>query len=421
MGDLSLDDYEADEEERPRDGPSGALKKRKRQSATPLYPRPEARRRGSRGGKGKRAPAEAGAPVASAPVPHDLLVLILQWLTAGELRAVGSRVCRQWRRAIFGPGVLQKITAHHGIITVGGTAKGFPLATVEHYCPFTNRTTLLPPLQAARHYCGLAISERNVYVCGGIGGNRRTLASCEAYDPVTQQWTETSPMLRPRASFSLCSASRFLFAFGGASEGRDLASNEMFDPVGQAWTPLAPLAHPRRGQGCTVYDGVVYLLGGACRGTTLNEAVGYDVERNAFLKVPNMHERRWACAAASLDGMVYALGGSSSSSTSVECYDPRCGFWIVAPELPAAMSHHLGLAYDDTIYLVGTAGDTCDGRSSPICQFYPSNHPQYNDVVIARDRHVTVVDVESHVPGGAWASCSGLSRVRDNFAVGLFE
>ena len=139
------------------------------------------------------------------------------------------------------------------------------------YDPATDAWTALPDMPTARNHLAVGAVGGKVVVAGGrFGGSVGSEMTdvVEIYDPSTNAWSRSTPMLAPRAGMASVVANGCFYAIGG--EGNDSSprgvfeENEMFDPPTKTWERLQPLPLPVHGlTGAAFLNGLIYIPGGA--------------------------------------------------------------------------------------------------------------------------------------------------------------
>lgn len=134
------------------------------------------------------------------------------------------------------------------------------------YDPAADAWTVLPGLPSQRnHIAGAAIGGR-IYIAGGRlkGGFRSEATSVfEAYDPATSEWTQASPMPRPRSGINGVLAFGCFHVWGGEGGPGMFPDHDVYDPRSGAWTHLADMAIPVHGvTGAAFVDGLIFVPGG---------------------------------------------------------------------------------------------------------------------------------------------------------------
>ncbi|HEU5181948.1 MAG TPA: kelch repeat-containing protein [Candidatus Polarisedimenticolia bacterium] len=157
-----------------------------------------------------------------------------------------------------------------------------------------------------------------VLIAGGVGWGGNPHGSAEIYDPASDSWTSTEPMVSPRTEFSatLLKDGRVLLA-GGNNGGAILSSMEIFDPQTQAFSSsAAALGTPRRGHSATLLmDGRVLIAGGSDGSSVLSTTEVYDPATDSMAQGPSLAAARMEHSASRLlDGSVLLAGGSDGSA-----------------------------------------------------------------------------------------------------------
>jgi len=81
---------------------------------------------------------------------------------------------------------------------VGGYNGVTQLSSVERYCPFEDRWTLITPMNEHRSALSVAVTHNKLFALGGYNGER-FLDSVEVYDPESGEWRIIQPMLDSRS------------------------------------------------------------------------------------------------------------------------------------------------------------------------------------------------------------------------------
>ncbi|MFD9729002.1 Kelch repeat-containing protein [Streptomyces sp. NPDC059072] len=247
------------------------------------------------------------------------------------------------------------------VYTIGGftaftlTGPDTPVATVESYNPVTNAwstvSTLPTPrgsLAAAAAPCPPGQTGTCVYAVGGVDGTGTALGQVNSYNPVTNAWSQPTPLPTPRfglaAAAATCPSGQTgicVYAMGGVDSSAAVQSSvRSYNPATNAWTPVEPLPTGRYllaassapcppGQSGTC----VYTVGG--RGgpgfNPLGTVESYNSVSNAWTTLPALPTPRSHLAAAVMQCppgqgamCVYATGGSAGTGllSAVDALDP---------------------------------------------------------------------------------------------------
>jgi N-acetylneuraminic acid mutarotase len=231
-----------------------------------------------------------------------------------------------------------------GIIYVIGGGCMFSPATnaVEAYDPKTDTWVTKAHLPTARSAVGACAVDGIIYAIGGaIGtisaGNMQGLATVEAYDPKTDQWSPKKPLPTPSAFVPANAVNGIIYTF------YDKATFA-YDPTTNGWTRKAPIpawSLNSRFSASSPVDGIVYLFGGSSQdgSTTYNLSVAYDPVQDKFTAKRKMPMTCNAAACATIDGKIYHSGGANQDPVvhpvgalyydSLWVFDPQGG---IAPQ-----------------------------------------------------------------------------------------
>jgi N-acetylneuraminic acid mutarotase len=252
------------------------------------------------------------------------------------------------------------------IYAIGGRqGVGSASSAVEQYDPVTDTWTTKAPMPTARH--GLSTSAVNGEIYA-IGGTPRTyepaISMVEAYDPTTDTWTEKAPMPTARLTLSTSVVDGKIYAIGGSirpgawTEELPSSDVEAYDPVTDTWTEKAPMPTARMLLATSVVNGKIYAIGGAlvAGGNCLSTLEEYDPATDTWTTKASMPTRRTAFLAASaVNGIIYVIGGVSGLTTfsRVEAYDPATDTWTKRTSMPGARGFLATSAVTGKIYAIG--------------------------------------------------------------------
>jgi hypothetical protein len=163
------------------------------------------------------------------------------------------------------------------VLAAGGGIEGSPgwisTASTEIYDPRTGVWTIAAPMSIARAiHTATLLRDGEVLVTGGAstyhGETGTVSASAEIYDPRTDKWHEAKSMSKPRYVHSavLLADGRVLVAGGWwytSNSDPSHAGAEIYDPTSDTWTATGPLVTPRaQFEMGLLPDGRVLAVGG---------------------------------------------------------------------------------------------------------------------------------------------------------------
>ncbi len=189
------------------------------------------------------------------------------------------------------------------LVVGGGTTQGSsptsPTEVVERFDPQTRRWSRAAPLRPGREsHTATLLPDGRLLVTGGYTGEQgsyRETALAALYDPRTDTWAAAGSMAVPRIGHqaTLLRDGRVLVTGGTRYEtaGRiTYAEAEIYDPATNRWMPTAPLLTARRFHGAVpLPDGRVLVVGGVgpiggdeMEAASLTSAELYDPARNLW-------------------------------------------------------------------------------------------------------------------------------------------
>ena len=135
---------------------------------------------------------------------------------------------------------------------------------------------------------------------GGSDGSR-LYDGVWRYKSSVNEWTEVSPMLKPREYHSSCVVKGQLYVV--ASD-----STERYDHALDCWEALPPMLHPMDNCSTTTCNGRLYAIGSLTPEDTM-AIQGYDGEANRWSLVSAGQLPPWSFApkTATLDGLIYFI------------------------------------------------------------------------------------------------------------------
>ncbi|HEX9001361.1 MAG TPA: zf-HC2 domain-containing protein [Blastocatellia bacterium] len=225
------------------------------------------------------------------------------------------------------------------VLVMGGVGPEFvSLASTEVFDPATNRFTASAPMLAQRaSHAATRLNNGQVLITGGFQDVRPrvTLSTAELFDPATGSFRQTGRMTAPRESHkaTLLPDGKVLITGGHDRTGRHLASAEIYDPATRQFTSAGSMLTPRSDHVATLLsNGMVLVTGGMTNAPaetlTLSSAELFDPLKRVFSAVGSMHTVRAKHSAALLpDGKVIVMGGTDvrlgrGKKASAELYDP---------------------------------------------------------------------------------------------------
>jgi len=215
--------------------------------------------------------------------------------------------------------------------------------TAEVYDPLTNVWTPTTPMVASRigHQQILLPNGKTLVIGGAVTTPATALATAETYDPVIDAWVAGAPMKVARRDHAVSLLSRSRVLVTGGQNAVVQAAAETFDLATGLWSDAAPMGVARRDHTQTVLaNGKVLVAGGTGPTVALSSAEIYDPSTNVWTAtLTAMTVARSGHTATLLpDGRVLVTGGETAASA--EIYDPSTNGWTAILPMSAARSGH---------------------------------------------------------------------------------
>lgn len=154
------------------------------------------------------------------------------------------------------------------------------------YDPAADTWQVLPAMPTPRnHFTGAAINGRVHYVGGrmglGLGVSMTTVH--EVFDPQTQTWTTSTPLVPARSGMNSVVARGCFHVWGGEGPGGMFPNHDFYDPRTNIWWSLSNMPLPVHGvYGSAFANDLIWVSGGGDKvggrfGTTHNQVYRPDV------------------------------------------------------------------------------------------------------------------------------------------------
>ncbi len=232
------------------------------------------------------------------------------------------------------------------VLVVGGSTRtsyqgGGTTREAERFDPRTGRWSPAGQLATGRDgHTATLLADGRVLVVGGRPDILAYGAPAELYDPATNGWAATGPMVALRGGEHRATLlpDGSVLVTGGYTSRTDAtsavvpqATAERYDPAAERWAAVAPLSSPRNAHSATLLlDGTVLVAGGyasfpsgASSPPPLASTERYDPLRDVWIADAPLTVPRTGHGAAPLpDGRVFVAGGTAEPSAELYTADP---------------------------------------------------------------------------------------------------
>ncbi len=285
----------------------------------------------------------------------------------------------------------------------------------------------LPPLLTPRQEVGVAAEGIQVYVIGGILGDRSATGIVERFDTVEQRWEAVPPLPGGARLHHTGAASSLglVFAIGGLDASfRGLKSVFAYDPVKGAWESRADLPRARGAMAVAAIEDKIYAAGGQDGGTSFDDFAVYHVLEDRWEALPAMPTARNHLAGASFEGVFYAAGGRAGQLfDKLEAFDTASNRWVELASMPTARGGIAAAVARDCIFVFGGEGNAADPNGVfPQVEGYDiCRNVWMGDLEMPNPRHgigAAVVGDFIFIPGGSPVEGFGVTGTSDAYYPG---
>jgi len=295
----------------------------------------------------------------------------------------------------------------------------------ERAVPSGSWATHAPLSLGPRQEMGVAALDGKVYVVGGFDGSGQPVATVEAYDPVTDRWTQKASLPAALHHVNLAAVGSKLYVVGGLSGASFAASGTTleYDPALDRWSPLTsmPGGTERGAAGVAVLDGRIVVAGGL-RGDSVTDASVFDPGVNAWSPLQPLAVARDHLGAATVGGRVYAVTGRAGGvlKAALEVLDASSGSWSRRTDILTARGGVAAAELSGRLVVLGGEGNASDsaGIFHQTESYDPATDAWRTDSPRQTGRHgigAAVVGSRLYVPGGATHEGFGAVAVNESF------
>ncbi|QDV09879.1 N-acetylneuraminate epimerase [Planctomycetes bacterium Poly30] len=218
-----------------------------------------------------------------------------------------------------------------------------------------------------------------LYCFGGFFTQQiQATARVDAYDPLTNTWTQKADLPRPTTHIGVIREGRNVWVLGGFDGDNPAPATSdvwIYNIDTDSWSAGPSLPRPIAGGGAAFLGTEVHYYGGceADRDTVTGDHWAFDLAAPGLGWQPRapMPEPRCHLAGAALAGELWAVGGQYNHDTNptdtrwVHVYTPGTDSWRLGPLLPERRSHFEPGTFVDSGHLYIAGGkDLTTGRET---------------------------------------------------------
>ena len=235
------------------------------------------------------------------------------------------------------------------------------LPTLFAYDPKTDSWTRKKDMPTARRWPAACVVDGVIYVIGGGGMFSPALNALEAYDPKTDTWMAKAHFPAARSSVAACAVDGIIYGIGGvigtisAGNMQALATVEAYDPKTDQWTPKTRLPKAAAFHLANAVDGLIYVF-------SEKDTFAYDPKTDRWTRkapIPTWSLNSLFATSSVVDGIAYLFGGSSDDGWTTYdltlAYDPVQNRFTAKRKIPVTCEAAATATIDGKIYHSGGA------------------------------------------------------------------
>ncbi len=242
---------------------------------------------------------------------------------------------------------------HALILVVGGTNGRDDFKSTTVYDPSTDSWTESRPMLEARTDAGIYVLDGDVYVSGGFLSSGNVTSSVERYSLWNNTWSLVAAMPTAICGHGVCSINGSIYVIGGCDGSIGENNTDYFRQVLKydtvSWSDMAPMPAV-----CAV-DNAIYVIGGTDDDDeTCMDVYKYVVDTNVWSTVASMPSARANHRACAFKGLIYVVGGTDNMDlNNMLQYDTSSNTWSeMAPMLQDRSNFSMSIV-DSCIYVIG--------------------------------------------------------------------
>lgn len=292
------------------------------------------------------------------------------------------------------------------------------------------------PMPQARADLGLAVVSGKIYAIGGqvlvyqdsTRTESRVVGTNEEYNPLSDSWTEKTPMPIPSSNFATAVYQGKIYCIGGgvsdffnSSKGAwetniTKGFNQVYDPTTDKWDNKTAAPLPQISAQAHFVDGKIYLANGYPNRSIMQVYDPSTDQWEATIQMPFSI----ATTSAVLDGKIYFFGNMMT-----KVYDPKANTWSDgAPPLAGffkgALGATTGIMAPERFYIFYNPANA-PNSSLYLTQVYDPNNGSWsvgaNMISQRQDFGVAVVDDIIYVIGGYIPSYPNIGSVPQTYGI----
>ncbi len=221
-----------------------------------------------------------------------------------------------------------------------------------------------------------AVVGDKIYAIGGWIKDEGAQEDNHRYDPKLNTWITMTSMITPVSGAGVAVINNDIYIIGGYDGTSALKSIQIYDPDSDSWSLGAPMPGGRAELGAAFLNGEVYVIGGNLStggsSTTTNSVDIYNPVLDNWRHGTPLPEPRASFALAVKDNKIFAIGGTgkwgdggpSTATDTTFIFDPDQDSWSMGTPMPTARWANEAAVVVNRIHVVGGAGVVISGSAN---------------------------------------------------------
>jgi N-acetylneuraminic acid mutarotase len=226
------------------------------------------------------------------------------------------------------------------IYVVGGWNGTTVLPNNQVYNPATNTWSTSEPMPLATYSAASAVYKNILFIFGGSTSGTNVVSKVWAYDPAKDLWVARLAMNTARAQARAVVENGIIYVIGGVDsvDGDRLTTVEAYNPVSNSWTEEAPLLEGKSGSTVGLLGSTITAADGDTSSGDTGDNEEYAASTNLWSALASDPTGRDLACGGSINGKLYVAGGHVVGETPAltvnESFDISTNSWTTLAPLP---------------------------------------------------------------------------------------
>lgn len=198
----------------------------------------------------------------------------------------------------------------------------------REYDPQANTWKLLEPMPTARQHIDCGVYENKIYISGGLTSWKNISKKNEAFDVLSNSWSEKAAIPSLRNNAAVVSLDSFLFVIGGAGTKEDVWDDiltvETYDAKTNEWAQKSDLPLLLFKPAAVVVNNEIIILGGQTLINGKNDCSKkvfiYNANSDGWIETTPLPTKNVFFGCTAIGNKIYVIGGTVGGNPNWESY-----------------------------------------------------------------------------------------------------